>query len=579
MNREKLFAHIVGLTLLLLLPLTAMAAAVPTVTQSIGLNPGWNAVYLEVTPASASPAEVFKDLPSGSSVWAWTGKDETVQFIQDPSEPPMNLPKWLAIFTAAADAPLNNLYAITANSAYLIQLPAGSAPLTLNVTGRPTMRHKGWVPDSFNLTGFGLSDAPPTFASFFAPSNSHRNQAIYRLNNLTGAWEIVNNPATTAMRSGEAFWIYCQSGSDYQGPLTVEADGVDGLDFGAGISILKLTVKNATGSNRAISVSQLSAVNPVALAWRNFDAAGGNILSTPISAMQPITVTAAGSVTLTIAAQRGSFSGDAASVLEFGDGQGYRVRVPVTAASKPVSGYPGLWSGIATLTKVSQLADAGPAPGFASGAAKATPAELNLKLIMHQDSFGQVRLLKQAIIMYKEGTTPGSGRNVVLTNDSLIPSYSGVTQRDGTKVGRRLSAIGIDYSPNSDTSFGTDFDGTALKCSGTISSTIECRAVLESSAPYTSPTNPFLHKYHPDHDNLSGDFKTYKQEANRIERTITLAFDNTPAANPANPPLGWGTSVLGGTYSEVIKGLAKGPITVGGNFTLQLATNVAQLNE
>lgn len=550
-------------------------AAVPETAQSFSLSPGWNAIYLEVQPQSNSPAEVFKSLPAGSNVYAWTGKNETVaQFIQDPGEAPVAIPKWLAIFSSVSEAALNNLYAINANSAYLIQIPAGSPAITLTIEGRPTIRHKGWIPDSFNLAGFGFASQPPTFAAFFAPSNSHKNQAVYRLNNSTGAWEFVNNPATTAMRSGEAFWIYCQSGSDYQGPLGVEADGADGLDFGAGITILTLTVKNDSAEEKSVTVTQAGAANPVSLAYRTYDATSGKILTTQLSAMPAATVKAGGSAIITLVAQRGSFSGEGASVLEFTDTQGNRVRVPVTAVSNPVNGYPGLWSGVATLGKVSLAAEP------AGSAAKGTPAPLNLSLILHQDKNGQVRLLKQAILMYKDETrgADGSlltkGRYVVLTKDSLLPNYSGVTQRDGAKVGRRLSAIGLDYSPSDD----TDPDGN-LVCSGTISTAIQCRAVLASSPADTNSTHPFLHRYQPDHDNLDTDFKTFKPEVVEIERTITLSFDSTPKDNPANPPPGWGASILGGSYSESIKGLAKVPIRVEGNFIMRLATDVDLLNQ
>lgn len=584
MNTRKLIAIAMFFALLLALGATAQATAVPTVTQTISLNPGWNAIYLEVQPLSNSPAVVFKDIPKGSSVWAWTGKDDSVQFIQDPSETPVTSPKWLAIFASSTESSLNNLHAISANNAYLIRIPEGN-PLTISIEGRPTIRHKGWIPDSFNLTGFGFTSTPPSFATFFAPSSSHVSQAIYRLNNTSGAWEIVNNPATTTMRSGEAFWVYCQSSSDYQGLLAVEADNADGLDFGVGITIMNLTVLNPSAIDKKVSVTQLSAANPVALGYRTFDATSGGLLTLPLSDMPQITVKAGGSTVITLAAQRGSFSGTAASVLEFTDNQGSRVRVPITATSNPVNGYPGLWTGAASLNKVSQLTDSGPEPDFANGEAKTTPAELNLNLILHQDDSGQVRLLKQVIMMFKDGTlnSDGSvataGRYVLLTKDSLITGYSGVTQRDGAKVGRRLSAVGFDYSPSTDAALGTDFDGTALKCSGSISGTVTCQAILESSASGTNSTNPFLHRYHPDHDNLESDFSTFKQEVNRIVRDVTLVFDSTPKENPTNPPPGWGVTVLGGTYTEHIRGLAKGPIKVEGNFTIRLASDVKQLNE
>jgi hypothetical protein len=50
---------------------------------------------------------------------------------------------------------------------------------------------------------------------------------LYRIDN--GTWRKVLNPETEAMRSGEAFWIYCKGSSDYQGPLRVETLSPGGL--------------------------------------------------------------------------------------------------------------------------------------------------------------------------------------------------------------------------------------------------------------------------------------------------------------------------------------------------------------
>ena len=51
-------------------------------TQTITLNPGWNAVYLEVEPASPDCDALFAGLPV-ESVWAWNRRFSSVQFIQD----------------------------------------------------------------------------------------------------------------------------------------------------------------------------------------------------------------------------------------------------------------------------------------------------------------------------------------------------------------------------------------------------------------------------------------------------------------------------------------------------------------
>ena len=322
MIMKKLAAAVMFLALYLIVqvPASGFAAPVPTVTQIITLNPGWNAVYLEVQPLTSVPTAVFPDLPSGSTIWAWTGKNDSVQFLQDPTVPMVIPDKWLAIFTAG-DPTLNNLYAITANSAYLINIPPDAPPWTVNVTGRPTIRHKNWIPDSFNLVGFGFAGAPPTFGSFFAPSTAHIKQDIYRLNNATKAWEIVNNPDTVPMRSGEAFWINCNGGSDYQGPLTVEANGADGLDFGNGITSIQLTLGNPINTpplpsvDRSVTITQLGADSPVAMAYQHFDGTSGLILTDPLSGMPPVTVSAGSSKVVTLVVDRAKFRGLAASVL------------------------------------------------------------------------------------------------------------------------------------------------------------------------------------------------------------------------------------------------------------------------
>lgn len=65
-----------------------------TTTQDVPLQPGWNAVWLELQPADPSPAAVFAGLPV-SSVWLRTERLDAAQFIQDQDEVAYNEPGWL----------------------------------------------------------------------------------------------------------------------------------------------------------------------------------------------------------------------------------------------------------------------------------------------------------------------------------------------------------------------------------------------------------------------------------------------------------------------------------------------------
>jgi hypothetical protein len=71
---------------------------------------------------------------------------------------------------------------------------------------------------------------PPTFGQFFAGSAAHRHNRLYRL--VDGSWKRVSDPSSESMRSGEAFWIYSDGRSDYQGPLRVDTLARQGLVLG-----------------------------------------------------------------------------------------------------------------------------------------------------------------------------------------------------------------------------------------------------------------------------------------------------------------------------------------------------------
>ena len=85
---------------------------------------------------------------------------------------------------------------------------------------------------------------------------------------------------------------------------------------------------------------------------------------------------------------------------------------------------------------------------------------------------------------------------------------------------------------------------------------------------YDADSNPFVHRYHPDHDNLDPLFGTKLaagQESWTVNRAVTLTF---AASLPGVTDPAWGVSMLGGTYQEVVTGLRAQPITTSGLFIL-----------
>src|SRR5262245_15642657 len=157
-----------------LLVLVACAPA-QTITQTITLQPGWNAVWLEVQPANNSAAAVFSNLPV-ASVWSPAERVSSVDFVQNPWEATFNESGWLVWLPQwRTESFLNNLFAVFANHAYLVRC-TNAAPVVWNITGRPALRQPEWAPDAFNLRGAPVDPAtPPTFLNFFRHSGAHYN--------------------------------------------------------------------------------------------------------------------------------------------------------------------------------------------------------------------------------------------------------------------------------------------------------------------------------------------------------------------------------------------------------------------
>jgi len=235
------------------------------------------------------------------------------------------------------------------------------------------------------------------------------------------------------------------------------------------------------------------------------------------------------------------------------------------ASSTP---FAGLWVGIARVNKVSMAQMAGTTP-------KPTGSSFPIRFILHVDDTGQVRLLKEVTRMWQDGTLKpdpaGSGYQVMdqpghfvlVTDPSLFDQFKGVEMRGDDIVPVRISTVAY------------DFPGTEMEVQGRVAliGNLDVTLVL----PIGFPTNPFYHRYHPDHDNLDAEFLNPKPESYEIRRRIHWRFTEDDPLAIDDP--GWGYSILGGVYTEEITGLHKNPIFVEGTFRMQRVSTVAVLNQ
>ena len=198
----------------------------------------------------------------------------------------------------------------------------------------------------------------------------------------------------------------------------------------------------------------------------------------------------------------------------------------------------GLWTGEITLDKVSEVhfrQTTGATPTAAA-------APFTMRVLLHVDAAGNVKLLKEAVIMKTTGASPVP---VIVTQPNLIPNFVGIVDRGGKLVGRRFSTA----------SFPMPSDTLAL--SGGVAAASTATGTL--TLPAASAVNPSRHKYHPD----------LAAAGVEVSRALTLAIAAGESAADHK---------LLGTWAETITGLHKDAISISGTANLVRVSTVATLN-
>ncbi|HVV74113.1 MAG TPA: hypothetical protein VHI52_21850, partial [Verrucomicrobiae bacterium] len=529
----------------------------------------------------------------------------TVSFIQNQNEVPFNRGGWAVYVPTNRPESINNdLFTVRPNHSYLVNV-SGSQVVQVSVSGQPSIRPTTFEPDAFTLRGFPVDPSnPPTFQDYFAPSPAHYNpasaalQRMYRLNNSTAQWVLV--APTDRLTRGEAYWVYTSGSSSYDGPLSVTPSVGDGLNFGATAGEKDLTLQNRTSNPLEITIADLGLSN-LPLVYYGFPTNSTLRSWLPLPRSYTLNLPANSTQRFRIGVQRGQMTNDTfATVLSVGDGRGTQYHVVVAAQrSTPFTGKGGLYRGgthqplDGGVTSIPPALEAGLWVGDVTVNAVAetynnqtnttpTTGSFDLRLILHVTPTGVTRLLREVIEMYQNGTytTNDAGQRVVsqpgqyvlLTDDSLLPQYTGVALRDGTPVGRRISTAGFDFEPPGGTNFLTMTGSFGV--GNSVTTTIRL-------TPQT-PTNPFLHRYHPDHDNLDSFFNPISgsnavQEVYTISRQIELQFAATdPTGQTATD---YGYNEIGGYYQETISGLHRNPLATSGVFHLRRLSTAPVLNQ
>jgi hypothetical protein len=552
------------------------------ITQRIALAPGWNAVYLEGQPEPSGCAEVFNYV-AVQSVWKWDRRFSTIQFTVDPATLLPEAPDW-KVWLPPSDPRsfLSRLSDLQGAQAYLVKVASNAVPFTLSIKGRVLLPHLDWYPHGLNLVGFPVhSNSPPTFTDFFRftpevdTSRGYANE-LYRLDSQGRGQRIVQ-PSRDRLQRGVAYWVGCARAPAYQSPLQVTPEGASALDFGSLLVRRDLSIKNTlpstpqtvwlrqqTSESPPVTGNYPELAGPVPLSYLSKNSSNQWVWANfPTSGLSH-TLAPGEEWSLRLGVRRNDFAAytprgtnGAAyqSILEVTDaGQSLLIRVPVVAQKHSVLlGAPldphvdneGLWVGQVTVNQVN-------APAYTGTNLLSTPAPMSFRLLVHVDGYATARLLQQVVLAWDptlNNAPHTNGTYALYADDQTLPASA-------TDVSRISSAAFPVMRP--------------VPLTGSFTNALAGAVTVR----FDDPTNPFLHRYHPQHDNLDWDWQPY---TNAVEtRTITRSLSficNAITNGSANPY--YGTDRVSGTYQETLSGLRAQPIVMQGAFSLQ---RISQIN-
>jgi len=183
-----------------------------------------------------------------------------------------------------------------------------------------------------------------------------------------------------------------------------------------------------------------------------------------------------------------------------------------------------------------------------------TPGRFKVRTLLHVADSGVTKLLSKAYL----------GPLAVAPNDYGITTSQSLLKSSDLASARRISAAHLPA--------GRVFTGSGNVTSG---SSLACTISL----PYNDPTNPFVHPFHPDHDNKDARFEAVGEgvESYTVNRAVTFTFTSTSPTGGV--VAGWGSSVIGGTYREIITGLHSSSIQLDGTFELRRVSEIGTLSQ
>ena len=565
MNKTNFWA------VLLLLPVAASASHI---NETMTLEDGWNAIYLESTPTNALCSEFFAGSPVVRvASYQSDAYSSTRQIADDGTsidQKPISYHVWLP-----DDETASTMDALVGGNVYLIYTTNVWSKTFLGVPAAPRQTWRATSGDTgfMNLVGVSVDTNDTVTAKLYFGEGPYgtASGAAYKIagtNEQAPSFLSMGIIGGSALQGGKAYALTATKDGDWPGVIGFL--GSASVDFGSG-DFASVTLKNFGTTNHTFRVTIVASAdeqerdNVPPLKRKVKDEKG-------VESWTNVTEGVSWDVTLAPGAssvQRFAISNRMAMVsgktyaavmqIEEKEVTKMRVRIPVTVGEKSAdeAAFPtGLWAGYIQMETVSSLTNVTPT---------AAAGTLKMNILVHGPSNGVPRLL-QRVAAGVDAT--GKIR--------LFKELS--SAKAACENPRRLSTVMMSVAnPIVDASAHTTF-GNQLQFDWTVGA--------------TARDNPFRHAWHPDHDGKTADYKgdvvsgddlanyvnPVKPELWSVTNTLYLSWhkQNAPAEdvdfehNPEETTAGYATWTVGGLISN-------GPIQSLGIFYLKRIADVGEL--
>lgn len=522
------------------------------IEQRIVLKPGWNAVQVEVILSEPRCDTVFGSLPTVTGVWRYARRFSTVEFTEDIGQLLANDGHWLRWLPPQhPERFLSTLTDLQGGYAYLIEVAAGAAPMTLTLVGEPVLPQGELIPGAMNLVGLPVNPfAAPTLAQALQDTvgiavEPGLGSAVYTVGSDGRARQVLQTTRQSAV-AGQAYWLRAERMARHLSAVTLSGsmDARGCLDFGTeGLEHVLNFHNQAVGTPVTVELRVVKSAGPppggpvligaVPLSYFYSDITNTSFGWREFSETVSLEIEPESTSELRIGLRRAdlepySSGGEAvyAGLLEvLVKPYNWRYRIAIRAlpeaaqpqlapmsaiaddgrvrpqSDTPVTYHPaqGLWLGEVTLDQVQRIEPVG---GIGDNGLQATPLPFRYPLLVHVNRSGEARLLQHVLVAWSEGVDSGQTLRLY-ADEANLPE-------DVTRV-ERISSAAL---PVMEPCALTGIWGAQLQGDVTLG--------------YDDPVNPFKHAFHPDHDNKDAEFSPTPLpegvESWSVERQIMLDF-------------------------------------------------------